>query len=158
MFDDDANGAIDRVDATFDETLETSGADTTTGWTTNQRPGGINNVSAVGVTGSTASLTFTGGSAGADSAAVGNFTVTLNSGTGQIRDAAGNKAGFSGESPTDEAGPVPRLLDDSDGSSNGTFQTNDTLTVAVHGGHLQRTYDVPRKRRRHPARWRERRQ
>jgi hypothetical protein len=107
MFDDDRDGRVDRVDATFDEALATSGANVITGWTTTNRPGGVT-FSSVSVSGSTATLAFTGGTAGTNSTSIGSpaFTVALNSGTGQIRDAVGNKSSIATQSPTDLAAPV----------------------------------------------------
>ena len=132
------DGRIDQVTATFDDTLNEADASVVTGWSFANIPGAVT-LSSVSVVGTTATLNFTGGTAGSQSTttALGNnlFTVTLSNSTGQIRDALGNKSGFA-QTPTDKAGPVPFDFSDEDAATsggqlanNGLFQLNDVLTV-----------------------------
>ena len=128
MLDENNDGRIDKVEAAFDEALTGSGT-TNAGWTTNNRPGGVALGSTVTIAGSTASLAFTGGTAGANSTAVGSFTITLSDTTGNIRDALGNKSSFPAQAPTDGASPVPTALTDTPGANNGRFQAGDTAIL-----------------------------
>ena len=127
MFDSSiANGKIDQLKATFSETLAASTA--TAPWTLVGVPSG-GSLSSVSVSGAVATLTLTEGAGAADTS-VGSFTVALApSGTG-IRDAAGNQTSFTTQAPADKAGPVALSVTDTDGSNNGKFEQNDTMTVA----------------------------
>ena len=119
-----ANGKIDRVVATFSETLAAYTAGTTP-WVLTDVPSG-GSLSSVTVSGSTATLTLTEGTGAADTS-VGAFTVTLLPNPNGVRDAAGNMSSFAATAPTDKAAPVPVSL--TLGSNNGTIAKNDTVTV-----------------------------
>lgn len=129
MFDTQPDGKIDRVTAAFSEPIATSTA--TAQWSLTNVPSyaaGTSAPASVSTTGSTATLTITPGTGAADTA-VGTFTVALGaSGTG-IRDAAGNQSSFASTAPTDKAGPVPVSITDTNGSTDGKVETNDTLAV-----------------------------
>jgi hypothetical protein len=125
MRDNDTDGLVDRVVATFGETIENS---------TNAAPWTLANIPSAGTkstlstSGSTATLLITEGG-GARNTAVGSFTVALAQNATGIRDSAGNQSSFATQAPSDEAKPVPTAVVDANGTNNGRFETNDTLTV-----------------------------
>ncbi|MCW3016576.1 MAG: Fibronectin type domain protein [Solirubrobacterales bacterium] len=125
MLDSNDNGKIDRVVATFNETLVASTA--TAPWTLANVPSG-GSLASVSVAGTVATLTITEG-AGAANTAVGSFTVALAQSATGIRDAAGNQSSFAAAAPTDKAGPVPVVLADTTGTTDGKFEAGDTMTV-----------------------------
>jgi hypothetical protein len=126
MFDADKDGKVDQVKATFNETLASSTA--TTGWSLSNAPGGAGNtLSSVSTSTTVATLALNEGTV---NTAAGSFQVALDGSTGDITDAAGNKASFSGTQVDDKAGPVPTAFADTNGSTDGLFQTGDTLTVS----------------------------
>ena len=86
MRDVDANGKVDRVLATFSETLASS--TDTAPWTLTSVPSG-GTFSSVSTSGATATLVIAEG-AGAQNTAVGSFRVVLAASATGIRDAAGN--------------------------------------------------------------------
>ncbi len=123
MLDTNANGKIDRVTATFGETLASSTG--TAPWTVANVPSG-GTLASVGTSGSIATLTLTEG-AGAANTAVGAFTVALAANATGIRDAAGNQASFSAAAPADLAAPVRTAGTMLDVNANGKI---DQVTVA----------------------------
>jgi large repetitive protein len=124
MFDNDHDGKVDHVVATFSEPLAACAAPCTTGWTLANVPSG-GTLSSVTISGSTATLNLTEGS-GAPNTAVGSFTVAL-AATGGITDIAGNHSSFAAQSPADKAAPVPISVVLADGS--GTIDAGDTASV-----------------------------
>ena len=105
MFDQDTNGKVDRVVATFSETLATPYTAGTSGWALSNAPSGAT-LSSVSVAGNAATLTLAEG-AGAATTAVGSFTVALAQTSGGIRDANGHRTSFGATAPTDRAAPAP---------------------------------------------------
>ena len=103
MRDNNANGKVDRVLATFSEALAAYSAGTAP-WTLANVPSG-GSLSSVSVSGTLATLTIAEG-AGAPDTAVGSFTLALASAATGIRDAAGNLSAFAATSPADGARPV----------------------------------------------------
>jgi hypothetical protein len=124
MFDNDHDGKVDHVVATFDETLGSCAAPCTSGWTLSNVPSG-GTLSSVAVSGTTATLNLTEG-AGPPNTAVGSFTVAL-AATGGIVDAAGNHSSFAAQAPADKAPPVPIAVVLADG--DGTIAAGDTASV-----------------------------
>jgi hypothetical protein len=124
MFDNDHNGKVDHVVATFNEPLAACSTPCTSGWTLSNVPSG-GTLSSVTISGSTATLNLTEGP-GAASTAVGSFTVALAS-TGGIADAAGNHSSLAAQSPADKAPPVPIGVALANG--NGTIGLGDTASV-----------------------------
>ena len=115
MRDNNANGKVDRVLATFSEALAAYSAGTAP-WTLANVPSG-GSLSSVSVSGTLATLTIAEG-AGAPDTAVGSFTLALASAATGIRDAAGNLSAFAATSPADGARPV-LVSGISDGKENG---------------------------------------
>ncbi len=103
MFDQNADGFVDRVVVTFDEGLAPCLTPCTAGWSvTNVPSDGV--LQSVVTAGNQAILTI-GAWADVPDTAVGTFTVGL-SGPNLIQDAAGNHPSFGATGPTDGAGPV----------------------------------------------------
>ena len=103
MHDTNANGKVDRVLATFSETLAAYTAGTPRGRSqTSPREAR----SPPSPSRHAATLTITEG-AGAPDTAVGSFTVALATNATGIRDAAGNLSSFAATAPSDGARPVP---------------------------------------------------
>lgn len=129
MYDNDANGKVDRVTVSFNETLAPYAAGTTPWMLTNIPSGGT--LSSVTVSGSTATLNIAEGS-GASNTAVGTFTVALAANANGIRDAAGNQSSFAATAPADKAGPVAtNLATTNAGEQSGQRRpgTGDTLSI-----------------------------
>jgi hypothetical protein len=124
MFDNDHNGKVDHIVATFDESLGGCAAPCTSGWTLSSIPSG-GTLTSVTVSGTTATLNLTEG-AGAANTAVGSFTVAL-AATSGIADSVGNHASFAAQAPADKAAPVPIALVLGNGS--GTVGAGDTASV-----------------------------
>jgi hypothetical protein len=125
MLDRNANGKVDEIKATFDETLAASSA--TEPWTLTNVPSG-GTLSAVSTSGNSATLTIDEGSHAADTA-VGSFKVALAASAGAIRDTTGNEASFVATTPSDLAGPV-LMTARSDGTTTpNLMQTADTLVL-----------------------------
>jgi len=120
------NGKVDRVIATFDESLAAYSAGTAP-WTLANVPSG-GALASVTVSGTTATLALTEGG-GAASTAVGTFTIGLASSASGIRDGAGNPASFGPTSPLDKAGPVPVTLTIGNGGTNDRADQNDTISI-----------------------------
>lgn len=123
MFDTNGNGKIDRVTATFGETLAASSA--TAPWTLANAPSGAT-LASVSTSGTIATLTLTEGAGAADTA-VGTFTVALAASATGIRDAAGNQSSFTATAPTDLAAPARTAMTMLDVNANGKI---DRVTVA----------------------------
>ncbi len=124
MFDVDVDGRVDRVQATFNETLEAYSAPATV-WTLTNAPGGAaNTVASVAVASPVATLTLNEGTV---NTASGTFTVALAANAAGIRDLAGNQSSFAASAVADKAAPVPTNIVMTNGS--GRAQVSDTLTV-----------------------------
>jgi hypothetical protein len=128
MFDDSANGKVDRVVATFDGALAPYTAGTAP-WTLTQTPSG-GSLSSVSVTGSEATLTIAEGTE-SPRTDVGNFKVSLAPNSNGIRDSLGNPSSFGPTAPADKARPIPISIADNDSSAggNGLAQAGDIFFV-----------------------------
>lgn len=115
MLDTNANGKIDRVTVTFDETLASSTA--TAPWTLANVPSG-GSLSSVSTSGAIATLDLSEGASSADTS-VGTFTVALATSATGIRDALGNQSSFAATAPTDAAPPVRVSMSMLDADGNG---------------------------------------
>ena len=127
LFDVNANGKVDRVVATFSETLAGYSAGNAP-WTVANVPSG-GTLSSVGVAGTQATLTLAEGT-GAANTAVGTMTVALAPSSTGIRDASGNQASFTATAPADKAGPVPTSVgttNNGGGGGSGRLQANDNF-------------------------------
>jgi hypothetical protein len=116
MFDVNADGRVDRVVVTFTETLAAYAAPNTV-WSLASAPSGAT-VNTVTVSGNTATLELTQGTAAATTA-VGSFRVTLSPNAAGIRDTAGNLASYTSIAPTDRAAPALVTLSLLDNTGNG---------------------------------------
>jgi hypothetical protein len=116
MFDDNADGKIDRVVTTFSEALAAFTAPASV-FVLSAAPSGAT-VNTVTVSANQATLALNEG-AGAANTAVGTFRVSLTSNVGGIRDAAGNLSSHAALAPTDRARPVLVTLALLDNSGNG---------------------------------------
>lgn len=136
MSDLDGNGKVDRVVATFDESLAAYTAGTTPWTLTNVPSGGT--LAGVTVSGAQATLTITEGTGAADTA-VGSFTIALASNANGIRDAAGNRSTFAATAPSDAAKPVAMTITDTNGLLDGKFESADTISITFSEGLLPST-------------------
>jgi Bacterial Ig-like domain len=125
MFDTDANGKIDQVKATFDETLASSTA--TAPWALTSVPSN-GSLSAVSTSGAVATLTLNEGAGAADTAA-GSFAVALTASASGIRDPAGNQASFAATGVDDLAGPVLMTATSTAGTTANRMQAGDTFVL-----------------------------
>jgi hypothetical protein len=125
MQDTDTDGRVDRIVATFNETLATSTL--TSQWTLANAPSGAT-LASVSTSGTTATLDLNEGG-GAQNTAVGTFTLALAANASGIRDTLGNESAFAATAPSDDAAPVVVNGGDTDGSINGKLQTGDTVFV-----------------------------
>ncbi|HEX4982708.1 MAG TPA: hypothetical protein VFV63_13470 [Ilumatobacteraceae bacterium] len=116
MFDDNADGKIDRVLTTFSETLAPFTAAATV-FVLTAAPSGAT-VNTVNVSGNQATLALNQGAAAANTA-VGSFRVALSSDVGGIRDTTGNLSSHAATAPTDRAAPVRVSSTMQDVSANG---------------------------------------
>jgi hypothetical protein len=116
MFDDDADGKIDRVRDTFSETLAPFTAPATV-YSLTSAPSGatLDNVTVSGIQ---ATLALNEG-AGAATTAVGAFRYALGTNAAGVRDAAGNLSSFTVTAPTDRAAPVLLTISLLDINGNG---------------------------------------
>ena len=127
MRDVNTNGKVDRVLATFSESLAAYSAGTAP-WTLANVPSG-GSLSSVSVSGAVATLTIAEGAGAADTA-VGSFSVALSTSATGIRDAAGNLASFAATSPADGARPVPiAVTSTNNGTTAGLMEAGDILQV-----------------------------
>jgi hypothetical protein len=128
MRDNNSNGKVDRVLATFSESLSAYSAGTVP-WTLLNVPSG-GTLASVSVSAAVATLTITEG-AGAPDTAVGSFTVALATNAAGIRDAAGNLSSFAATAPADGARPVPvSVTSVNNGLAAGLMEVGDTVTVS----------------------------
>ena len=126
MFDVDVDGRVDRVQATFNETLETYSAPTTV-WALANAPGGAGNtVASVAVASPVATLTLNEGNV---NTANGTFTVALAANANGIRDLAGNQSSFAAAGVADKAAPVVTAVVLTDNVVLGRARRDDTVTV-----------------------------
>lgn len=125
MFDQNADGKVDHVQATFNETLAASTS--VAPWTLTNVPSG-GTLSSVSVAGAVVTLTITAGAGAADTS-VGAFTIALAQSATGIQDALGNQSSFAATAPVDKAGPVPVSLVDSNGLNDGKFEAGDSVIV-----------------------------
>jgi hypothetical protein len=123
MFDSNSNGKIDRVVATFNETLAGYTAGTAP-WTLTGQPSGVS-LASVSVAGAQATLTLNEGSA-FDTQASG-FKIALAASAAGIRDAAGNQSSFAATAVADKALPVPVSLTLT--NNNGNAGSGDTASI-----------------------------
>lgn len=127
MRDSNANGKVDRVVATFSESLASYTAGTAP-WTLANVPS-AGTLASVAVTGTQATLTLNEGVGAADTT-VGTFTVALASSATGVRDANGNLASFTATAPADKAGPVPTSIgttNNGGGKNAGLLQSGDVF-------------------------------
>jgi hypothetical protein len=127
MFDVNQNGRVDRVVATFSDTIICNGP-CTSPWTLSNVPSG-GSLSSVSVAGSTATLALTEGT-GAANTAVGSFTVALAASPTGVRDPSGNQSSFPATSPADEASPVPIAVFDTNTNTDGRMEGGDSIYIA----------------------------
>lgn len=125
MLDVNANGKVDRVVATFDETLANSAA--TAPWTLANVPSG-GTLASVSTSGSAATLVLNEGAGAADTA-VGSFTVALAATATGIRDTSGTQSSFAATAPSDGAGPVLMTVSAGAGSTAGLMEPGDTIVM-----------------------------
>jgi predicted alpha/beta-hydrolase family hydrolase len=116
MFDDNGDGKIDRLYATFSEPLASYSAGTTP-WVLTSAPSAATVASAT-TSGSAVTIQLNQG-AGAANTAVGSFTVAMSANAAGVRDASGNQATFTATAPTDRAAPALVTLSLLDATSNG---------------------------------------
>lgn len=128
MFDDDTDGRVDRLVADFDDALAAPYSGGTAGWTLSAAPSAAT-LGSVSVSGSTATLLLTEGTAPPDTG-IGAFTVALAQTPGGVRDATGNLSAFAATAPIDRAAPVPVAVTASvTGTIAGRLQTGDELSI-----------------------------
>lgn len=125
MFDVDVDGKIDRLTATFSETLAATTA--TAPWILANVPSG-GTLASVSRTGTVATVVINEG-AGTAATGIGAFTVALNASATGIRDAAANQSAFAAVAPIDKASPLPLLVGGTNGATDGKIETGDTFTV-----------------------------
>jgi Bacterial Ig-like domain (group 3) len=126
MFDTDTNGRVNRVTATFSETLYTYSAGTAP-WTLANAPGGASNtLASVSVATTVATLTL---NEGIVNTAAGLFTVALAQDANGVRDAAGNLSLFAATAVSDRAAPVPVDVVMTNVRTAGRVRRDDTFTV-----------------------------
>jgi hypothetical protein len=130
MLDTDADGRIDQVKATFDETLASSTA--TSPWTLTGVPSG-GTLSSVSTSGAVATLTLAEGAGAADTS-VGSFKIALAASASGIRDTGGNQASFVASTPDDVAGPVLMTASSTAGTTANRMQAGDTFVLTFSEG------------------------
>ena len=127
MLDNNDNGRVDAVRATFSSDV-TCAAPCTDPWTLANVPSG-GSLSSVDVVGNTATLNLLEG-AGAQDTSVGTFTVALAASPSGIVDVDGDQApAFGPIAPADGAGPVPVDFESTDGVTPNWMEPGDTFTV-----------------------------
>ena len=92
MLDSNGNGKVDHVQATFNETIQTSTA--TSPWSLTSVPSS-GTLQSVSTSGTVASLTIAESSPATADTSVGSFKVALAASSSGIRDQAGNQASFA---------------------------------------------------------------
>jgi hypothetical protein len=126
MLDNDIDGKVDRVTATFSEALLAYTAGTAP-WTLANVPSG-GTLASVSPASPTLTLNLNEGGAAANTA-VGAMTVAMAANGGGARDAAGNLSSFTARTPLDAAKPMPLTITDTNGSINGRAQPGDTIVI-----------------------------
>lgn len=124
--DVNANGKIDQITTTYSETLATYLAGSAPWTLTNVPSGGT--LSTVSVSGSTATLALAEGGGAADTS-VGTMTVAMATNVTGIRDSAGNLTSITGRAPSDGAAPIPTAITDTNGSTDGRFESGDAISI-----------------------------
>jgi hypothetical protein len=125
MLDNDSDGKVDRVRATFNDTLAASTL--TSQWTLSGVPSN-GTLSSVSTSGTVATLVLNEGAAAADTA-VGAFTVALAANASGIRDTLGNPSSFAATAPRDLTSPVLMTATSTGGTTQNRLQAGDTLTL-----------------------------
>jgi hypothetical protein len=126
MFDNDEDGRVDQVVATFSSNVTCTGA-CTAPWTLSNVPSN-GTLGSVSVSGNTATLNLNEGG-GAQNTAVGTFRVALAASPTGVVDADGDAASFATTAPADRAGPVPTDITSTPGTINNVMQVGDTFTA-----------------------------
>jgi type II secretory pathway pseudopilin PulG len=125
LLDSNHDGTVDQVLVTFSKTLNPCASPCTNGWTLSNPPGGAT-LSSVTVSGSTATLNLTGGSA--DTSA-GTFTIKLDP-SGDLLDSSLRHASVpAGTIVVDKANPVLMTAATTAGSTANRMQQGDTLDL-----------------------------
>ena len=145
MYDDNADGKIDRAVTTFSETLAPFTAPASV-FVLSAAPSGAT-LNTVNVSGNRATLALNQG-AGAANTAVGSFRISLTSNVGGIRDASGNLSSHALTAPADRAAPVRVSSTMQDVSLNGrvdrlTAVFSETLQAYSAGTAPWTLTDVP---------------
>lgn len=126
LLDTNTNGKLNRVTATFSESLASYTAGNTP-WALANVPS-AGSLASVSVSGTIATLTITEGAGAADTG-VGTMTISLAASATGIRDAAANLTAFASKVPTDGEAPIPVSVTDTSGSIDGRFQAGDTISI-----------------------------
>ena len=116
MFDDNADGKIDRIVTTFSESLAPFTAPASV-FVLSAAPSGAT-LNTVNVSANQATLALNQGAAAANTA-VGSFRISLATNIAGIRDATGNLSSHAATAPTDRAAPVLVTLALLDNNGNG---------------------------------------
>jgi hypothetical protein len=125
LLDNNSNGKVDRLTATFSETLV---ATTATGpWTLAGVPS-AGSLASLSSSTATVTVTLTEGSGAVDTG-VGSMTVSLAANSSGVKDSAGNLTSFTGVAPADGAKPLPVTIADTNGANDGKIETGDTLSI-----------------------------
>ena len=126
MFDNDANGYIDTVEALFDKTLAPCAGPCTSNVTLFNPPSGAT-LSSVTTSGSVATFNLTEGTGNARTS-VGGFRIELPSSTG-ILATDGSRASFDEQAPADGAPPVALALSKTNAGTSGLPEAGDTYRI-----------------------------
>ena len=135
MFDDNVDGKVDRVLATFTEPLAAFTASPAV-FTLTSAPSSAT-IASVTIVGAGANINLTQGT-GTATTAIGSFKVQLASNAAGIRDAAGNLASYTAVAPTDKAAPALTALTLLDNNGNGkvdrvTAKFSETMSTYTAG-------------------------
>jgi hypothetical protein len=130
MFDSTGAGFVNRVVATFSETLANVGSGTAalSQWQLANPPSG-QTVSSVAISGNQANLTLTPTGGAAPNTAAGAFTIALGAFKQGLQDAAANTASFKATAPQDKAGPAVVSMSSHSAGASGLLMTGSTLSV-----------------------------
>jgi len=123
--DSNSNGRVNRVSATWSESLAATSTNTIAWTLTNVPSGGT--LASVSASGTAATLTIAEGAGPLDTA-VGAMTVALAASAAGPRDAAGNQSSLAPRAPTDSARPVLVSFVDTNGAGDGRIEPGDTLS------------------------------
>jgi len=120
-FDNDHNGKIDHVVATFNENLATPYTAPNLVWTLTNVPSN-GSLASVSVSANQATLTLTEGGGGADTSVTPGgspFKIALTGSATGIRDAAGNQSSFAATNVADKAPParISMVMQDTSGTA-----------------------------------------